>query len=102
MISAVSFTFLLNRTRGQVELMRQDGVRWRTALPRLIQYGFGKAGIGRAILKPWAQFLRPGFHPWDIDDRHLIDKGEAILAAMKLAPAQRVAKQSPVAIAKAA
>ena len=102
MISAVSFTFLLNRTRGQVELMRQDGVGWRKALPRLIQYGFGKSGIGRAILKPWAKFLKPGFHPWHIDDHHLIEKGEAILEAMKPAPAPRVVKQAPVVIAKAA
>lgn len=102
MISAVSFTFVINRTRGQVELMRQDGVGWRKALPRLIQYGFGKGGIGRAILKPWAKFLKPGFHPWDIDDHHLIAKGEAMLAAMKPAPTLRVVKPIPVTIAKAA
>lgn len=102
MISAVSFTFFINRTRGQVELLRQDGVGGRAALLRQLQYGFKKGGIGRRILKPWAQFLKPGFHPWDIDDHDLIAKGEAMLEAMKPAPTPRVVKPVPMVIAKAA
>ncbi len=103
MVSTVSFTFFINRTRGQVELLRQDGVGWRQALPRIIQYGFKKGGIGRRVLKPWAQFLKPGFHPWDIDDHALIDKGEAMLAELTPVSVPVAAvKQAPVPIAKAA
>ena len=81
MMVSVSFTFFVNRTRGQVELMRQDGVGWRAALPGLLRSGFRKGGIGRNVLRPWAHFLKPGFHPWDIDDHALIAKGEATVAA---------------------
>jgi uncharacterized protein len=105
LISAVSFTFFINRTRGQVELMRQDGVGWHKALPRLLHYGFRKGGIGRRVLKPWAQFLKPGFHPWDINDRDLIAKGEALLSALAPEPAPKHVAEpepAPVAIAKAA
>ncbi len=103
MICAVSFTFFINRTRGQVELMRQDGVGWQKALPRILRYGFSKGGIGRRVLKSWAQFLKPGFHPWDIDDHDLIATGEALLAELTPAPDPvRIVKQAPVALANAA
>jgi uncharacterized protein len=82
LLVSVSASFVINRTRGQLELMRQDGEGWRTALPKLLRYGFGKGGIGRAVLKPWFQFLKPGFHPWQIDDHALIAEGEAMVAAM--------------------
>lgn len=83
MITAVSISFFINRTRGQVELLRQDGIGWTQALPQMLRYGFGKGGIGRRILRPWAHFLKPGFHPWQIDDHALIAKGEAMIAAME-------------------
>jgi uncharacterized protein len=98
MLVGVSASFFVNRTRGQLELMRQDGEGWLSALPKLMRYGFGKGGIGRAVLKPWARFLKPGFHPWQIDDRALITKGEAIVAAMQpesqmASPARETPKQ---------
>jgi uncharacterized protein len=82
MMVGVSVSFFINRTRGQVELMRQDGIGWRTALPGLLRSGFRKGGIGRNVLRAWARFLTPGFHPWQIDDHALIAKGEAMVAAM--------------------
>lgn len=82
MMTAVSISFFINRTRGQLELMRQDGVGWKQALPRLLHYGFAKGGIGRRVMGPWARFLKPGFHPWHIDDHALIAKGEALIAAL--------------------
>ena len=86
LMTAVSISFFINRTRGQVELMRQDGVGWKKALPRLLYFGFAKGGIGRCVMKPWARFLKPGFHPWQIDDHALIAKGEALLAALSPKP----------------
>ena len=83
MMCAVSISFFLNRTRGQIELLRQDGIGWKQGLPRLLRYGFAKGGIGRRIMRPWAQFLKPGFHPWQIDDHALIAKGEAMIAALE-------------------
>lgn len=100
MMVSVSTTFFINRTRGQIELMRQDGVGWRTALPGLLRSGFRKGGIGRAVLKPWAHFLKPGFHPWQIDDHALIAKGEAMVSAMTpavVAPASLTETVKPIA-----
>jgi uncharacterized protein len=103
MMVGVSASFFVNRTRGQVELMRQDGEGWRKALPGLIRYGFNRNGIGRAVLRPWAKFLKPGFHPWQTDDRALIAKGEALAAAME--PAAVAASEpvvQPARVSKAA
>jgi uncharacterized protein len=103
MMVAVTASFFINRTRGQMELLRQDGVGRREALIGAIRYGFGEGGIGRAVLKPWAKFLKPGFHPWQIDDSALIAKGEALVEAMRPTVAEpAVLSSSPLAIAKAA
>lgn len=80
MMLTISTTFLFNRTRGQLELLSQDGYRFRAALSGALKSGFGRGGIGRNILKNWAHFFKPGFHPWDINDRILIAKGENMFA----------------------
>ena len=79
---AVTTSFFINRTLGQVELLRQDGYSFFWSIKRVIKAGFGKGGIGRNVLRPWASFFRPKFHPWDKDDRLLIAQGEADLATI--------------------
>jgi len=78
----ITLSFFINRTLGQIELLRQDGIGFFTALRNIMRAGFGKGGIGRNVLRPWASFFRPNFHPWDQDDRLLIAEGEALLAIM--------------------
>lgn len=100
---SVSASFFFNRTRGQVELMRQDGVAWHIALPKLLRCGFAKGGLGRRVMRPWAKFLKPGFHPWQINDHALIARGEAMVAAMQPeAPAEVAAPAAPIALSNAA
>jgi hypothetical protein len=77
---AVTTSFFINRTLGQIELLRQDGYGFFWSLKRVLRTGFGKGGIGRNVLRPWAGFFRPGYHPWDQDDRLLLAQGEADLA----------------------
>ena len=79
---AVTTSFFINRTLGQIELLRQDGYSFFTALKNVVATGFGKGGIGRNVLRPWALFFRPSFHPWDQDDRVLLAAGEADLALL--------------------
>ncbi|MFC4293136.1 metal-dependent hydrolase [Sphingorhabdus arenilitoris] len=90
-LTVVTISFLINRTRGQMELLRQDGYGFWRSLFGLMKSGFGRSGIGRASIRPWFAFFRPNFHPWDIDDRHLIAKGERLLAEIKA----RKAKAEP-------
>ncbi|MCC6477795.1 MAG: metal-dependent hydrolase [Sphingomonadaceae bacterium] len=84
LLLAVSLSFFVNRTRGQVELLRQDGLSKPAGWWQSIRHGFAKGAIGRNVLGPWFEFFRPGFHPHTIDDRELLVRGENLLAAIKL------------------
>jgi uncharacterized protein len=101
----ISATFLYNRSRGQIELLRQDGFSLSQALRGILKSGFGKGGIGRNVTKPWLHFLKPGFHPWNIDDSALILQGEEQLAqaaAKKTKPVKQTERRSRHRFAKAA
>jgi uncharacterized protein len=82
MLMLVTISFLINRTRGQMQLLRQDGIASGPAIRGLIGHGFGRGGLARGIFGAWLSFFRPGFHPWDHDDRPLMAKGEALLATL--------------------
>ena len=101
----ITLSFFINRTLGQIELLRQDGIGFSKALRSIIRTGFAKGGIGRNVLKPWAAFFRPGFHPWDKDDRLLLAEGEAMLATMAAERAgynRRVASPADLPLVRAA
>jgi uncharacterized protein len=90
-MALITVSFVFNRTKGQVELLRQDGFGTIRALRGITRSVFGRGGIGRNVLKSWLEFFKPRFHPWNIDDSALIVSGEAILAQIKTAmpPAER-------------
>ncbi len=104
MMLAITASFFVNRTRGQITLLRQDGIGRFAALAGAMRYGFGKGGIGRNILRPWARFFKPGFHPAAKNDHHLIEKGERIFAALQAqqAPAEPAERRKKVRLPKAA
>jgi predicted metal-dependent hydrolase len=76
----VTRNFLVDRTAGALELLRQDGITGPGAWWRLFRFAFVRPGMVRKILGAWASFFLPGFHPWNHDDRALIAKAEAALA----------------------
>jgi uncharacterized protein len=93
MLMLVTISFLINRTRGQMQLLKQDGMTAAPAFRGLIKHGFGRGGLIRNIFKPWLGYFRSSFHPWDHDDRHLLDKGNAMLAEMAKAKTAVVAAE---------
>jgi predicted metal-dependent hydrolase len=71
LISTVLFT--LNITRFASMLLEADGVpAWRARLGAL-NYLFGKPGLFRKSWRAYWDWFRPGFHPWDHDNRHLLE-----------------------------
>ena len=64
--------FLVDRTAGALELMRQDGVTGLRAWRLLLNYLWLRPGMFRKIGGAWFRFFLPGFHPWNEDDRHLL------------------------------
>lgn len=107
MLMAVTMTFMVNRTRGQMQLLKQDGIGARAAFWGLIKHGFGRGGLARNIFKPWLSYFRSSFHPWDHDDRELLAKGQSMLTEMakaKTAPvtAEPAERRTQVRLANAA
>ncbi len=75
----VSRNFVRFRSRDALALMRQDGITGLPAFARLFWYLAGKPGVLRRVFPMWLSYFRPGFHPWDHDDRDLVKKAETEL-----------------------
>ena len=73
----VTRNFVVDRTRGSLELLRQDGITGAQAWARLLWFMWIRPGMMRKIFSAWAKFFLPGFHPWNEDDRLLIQRYEA-------------------------
>jgi predicted metal-dependent hydrolase len=72
----VSKNFVRGRTRDTLDLLRQDGITGLRAWSKVAWYLFGRPGVLRRVFPMWLSYLRPGFHPWDHDDRELIADAE--------------------------
>lgn len=73
----VSRNFIANRVKDALALLAQDGITGWRAKARLWWYLLGSPGVLRQVALPWLAYFRPGFHPWDHDDRALIAAHEA-------------------------
>jgi predicted metal-dependent hydrolase len=73
----VTRNFLVDRTAGVLDLLRQDGLSGPRLWARVFWFAFVRPGMMRRILSAWAAFFLPGFHPWNHDDRGLIRWAEA-------------------------
>lgn len=73
----VTRNFLVDRTVGALELLRQDGITGARAWLPLLWTMWGNPGMMRKIFAAWAHFFLPGFHPWNVDDRALIQGFES-------------------------
>jgi predicted metal-dependent hydrolase len=76
----VTRNFLVDRTAGALDLMRQDGVTGVRAWRLLLTYLWVRPGMFRKIAGAWLKFFLPGFHPWKQDDRGLLRTYEASAA----------------------
>ena len=72
-----SRNFVIDRSLGTLELLRQDGITGVRAWARMIWFAWVYPGMLRKILGAWFAFFLPGFHPWRHDDRALIGKTES-------------------------
>ena len=76
----VTRNFLVDRTAGALELMRQDEVTGFRAWLLLLGYLWVKPGMFRKIAGAWFRYFLPGFHPWNQDDRALLEGDHASFA----------------------
>src|SRR5690606_25937515 len=70
----VTRNFVRDRMADMRDLMEQDGVtgpKWRR---KALAFLFWSPGILRKAFPAWLAFFKPGFHPWHLDDRDLIEQ----------------------------
>jgi uncharacterized protein len=82
----VTRNFIVDRTRGTLELLRQDGITGPRAWARMFWFAWVRPGMLRKIFGAWLAFFLPGFHPWNHDDRALIARIESDYDAARLTP----------------
>lgn len=70
----VTRRFFTNRWIDAMDLLAQDGITGWKARIGLARYLLVSPGVVRRIFPAWLSYFRPGFHPWDHDDRELIGK----------------------------
>lgn len=75
--TVISYRFFSNRLKAQIYLLEQDGYSKRAAFFAMMRYGLRKGGLLRRLARPWAAFYKVNFHPWSVDDRHLIAAGDS-------------------------
>ena len=68
----VTRNFIVDRTAGALELLRQDGITGARAVGGILWYAWINPGMFRKIFTAWVKFFLPNFHPWNEDDRALI------------------------------
>ena len=84
----VTRNFVVDRTAGSLELMRQDGITGLRAWMLLLWYLWVRPGMFRKIAGAWLKFFLPGFHPWNEDDRGLLGAYATIDSGIE--PARKV------------
>tara|TARA_R110000772_G_scaffold52955_1_gene121252 strand:- start:12132 stop:13031 length:900 start_codon:yes stop_codon:yes gene_type:complete len=73
----ITRNFWANRYTDTLDLLEQDGFTGFRIKMKLLGFLLFTPGVARKIIVPWVKFFLPGFHPWNEDDRHLIDLAES-------------------------
>jgi predicted metal-dependent hydrolase len=77
MMLVITKNFLTHRVEDTLDLLAQDGLTGAKWKWRLAAYLLGKPGVLRRIFPAWISYFLPGFHPWQHDDRKLINKADS-------------------------
>lgn len=74
---SILYPFYAENVRRKGGLFNVRG--WLGAL----NFQWGKPGGLRLVIKPWLDWFKPGFHPWDHDNRAFLDQLDEVLAVVE-------------------
>lgn len=80
-MALTTYNFVRSMSGHVADLLRQDGFEPRSKRLHALNLLFGRGGMLRGAVGHYLAFYLPGFHPWKYDDRKLIQRAEAELAA---------------------
>lgn len=84
MMLLVTSRFWPKRVKGMKALLRQDGLSGWQVTARIWWYLLGKPGVLRKLIPEWLAYFKPGFHPWQHDDRALIGSYDSEFADARM------------------
>ena len=73
--------FLKAITQNIFQILREDGLSHAAAWRGLLRYVVVSPGVLWRVIPLWLAFYKPGFHPWEHDDRELLIAADRELAA---------------------
>lgn len=76
--TAIFLAFAHSYQRELVNADKSIG-RW-DGMGKYLRFMLGKGGFVRDMAGPWFDYLKPGFHPWDHDNRHFLAELEQLIA----------------------
>lgn len=88
MMLVVTGRFFKHRWEDTMNLLAQDGITGWKARWGLFKYLVIAPGVVRRIFPAWLAYFKPGFHPWDHDDRELINRYEGEFEDALMQPAE--------------
>ncbi len=77
-IATFLFSYTIGRNVG--DFFHQDGLNRPRTWGRFLRYVLVEPGLMRGVMGAYLAYYRPGFHPWEEDDRHLLGPVKAELA----------------------
>jgi predicted metal-dependent hydrolase len=72
----ISLQFWYSNFERMADFFRQDGINTPRTWWRVCKHLWHEPGMMRRIFFPYLSFFRPGFHPWDHNDRELVREFE--------------------------
>jgi len=72
---------------GVRDFFRQDGIDNRQSWRALRRYLWTRRGLMRRVAPAYLAYFKPGFHPWQVNDRDLVAGIEATLLTIAAEPA---------------
>lgn len=99
MMLLVTKDFWAHRMIGAADLLKQDGITGWKAWGGLLKYLFVSPAMITRLIPAWLSYFLPGFHPWNDDDRHLVQSYDSEYEAARLDAPAVVSQPVKVAVA---
>ncbi len=81
-LTTVGFMALVLYYQQQLLKADEHSSRWQ-GIGGFANFLFGAPGLLPRLALPWLAYFRPGFHPWDHDNRYLLEQLEALVAEVQ-------------------
>ncbi len=86
-MAAATVLFIYAVIANTRDLFEQDGINNGKSWRGLVRFLFVEPGLMRKVMKSYFSYYRPGFHPWEEDDRNLLEQAQTKIVRTQTAGA---------------